>query len=309
MNKNKILFIVGPTASGKSQLALFAAKQLTGSIISADSMQVYQEMDICTAKPSSEEQELIPHYFVDIIPPTKDYSSFDWYHQSLTYIEEIINQNRLPIVVGGTGFYIKNLIDGISPEISSDEGVRSELMATAESKGWNHLYQELKKKDPESAKIIHLNDHKRIIRALEIVQITGKPRTDLNSGKITLLDKGYSFKIIGLRQDRETLYNRINDRVDQMIADGLVEEVEKLSKKKLSLTAAQCLSYHEILDYIEGKCSLEKAQDELKKNTRHFAKRQLTWFNAENRIEWIDVDGVSSSDIYVQMKNKLKDWV
>ncbi|MBI4971603.1 MAG: tRNA (adenosine(37)-N6)-dimethylallyltransferase MiaA [Candidatus Omnitrophica bacterium] len=305
MPAKKVLFIVGPTASGKSRIALQLAKKLRGSIISADSMQVYRDMNIGTAKPSPNEMKSIPHYLVDQIPPSKNFSVYEWRNQALRAILEIISERRLPIVVGGSGFYIQALTNGIADQAPADDKVRAKLSKLS----LIALHARLKKIDPKSAKKIHPNDQKRLIRALEIYELTGKTRSEWEKKSEPLSSLGYSFRMIGIAYPREVLYARVEKRVDAMIRAGLVHEVKQLAKKRLSKTANQSLSYREMLAYLKGKMTFAEAVDLLKKNTRHFAKRQITWFRHEKRIKWVDADRKSLEKIYQEVRKNLKGWV
>ncbi len=309
MKKKKILFIVGPTGSGKSRFALYAARRLKGSIISADSMQVYQGMDVGTAKPSVEERGSIPHYLLDVIPPTQTYSAHQWRQDALEAVDDIFSAGRFPIVVGGTGFYIKSLIEGLSEENLMDKEARKKLERVKEKKGIAHLYKRLCSKDPKSAKRIHENDEKRIIRALEICETTGTSRTDFISKKISLSQLGYASKVIGIQLDRDALYQKINARVDQMVLNGLIPEVKSLGKKKLSSTARKSIYFKEIQSFLKKENSLENSLEELKKNSRHYAKRQLTWFRHQSKVSWIDANNKTLGQMYSQMQLKLKDWL
>lgn len=304
----KVLFIVGPTASGKTRIGIYLAKKLNGSIVSADSMQVYKEMDIGTAKPTQKERKAVPHYLIDLISPSRIFSVYEWRKLALEAISDIIRQGRLPVVVGGSGLYIQSLIDGLAEQAPADSKLRAKLSKLVTSKGLEFLYNKLEKVDPASAKKIHPNDKKRIIRALEIFELTGKTKSDGSKRTESLDDLGYSFRILGVSYPREVIYQRIEDRIDQMLEEGLVKEVKKLSKKRLSKTASQSLSYREILAALKGKLTLEEAVALLKKNTRNFAKRQLTWFRPEKRIHWIDVNKKSLEQIHKESKKFLKGW-
>lgn len=309
MPRKKILFLVGPTASGKSHIGIYLAKKLKGSIISADSMQVYKEMNIGTAKPTPKERKSVPHYLIDMVSPTRSFSVYEWRKQALESIQEIVEKNRLPIVVGGSGLYIQALTQGLAEQAPADFKVRKKFSDIADKKGSSYLYRMLVKKDPESAKKIHPNDKKRVIRALEIFELTGKTKSQWAKKTESLSDLGYSFRIIGIQYPREILYQRIEARIDEMLKQGLVKEVKRLSKKRLSKTANQSLSYREILASMKGKMSLDEAVNLLKKNTRNFAKRQITWFRHEKRIRWIDVQGKSLEKIYQNIRKQLKGWI
>lgn len=307
--KQKILFLVGPTASGKSRLGLYWAKKLKGSILSADSMQVYKGMDIGTAKPSPAERSQISHYLIDVISPASSFSVYQWRGLALKAIREIVDRNRLPIVVGGSGLYIQALTHGLSEQAPADLKLRQTLAKLAQRRGLDFLYQRLQKLDPKSAKKIHPHDLKRIVRALEIYELTGKTKSAWEKKTESLADLGFSFRMIGLRYPREILYKRIESRIDRMIQDGLVKEVRRLSRKRLSKTASQSLSYREILACLKGEMGLEEAVSLLKKNTRNFAKRQLTWFRHEKRIQWIEAQGKTPAEMYRKVRDVLKGWL
>lgn len=275
--KKKLIFIVGPTASGKTELALKLAKKIKGEIISADSMQVYKGMDILTAKPSQILRKKIPHYLIDIISPQKDFSAADFKKRALKAIKKIHLKKKIPIIVGGTGLYVRVLVDGLFEAPQADLKMRRRLEKLALDRGTSYLYNELLKVDPAAASKIHPNDLRRIIRALEVYQKTNQPITKLQSKTKGLRDK-YQIKIFGLDIPRAVLYQRINKRVEEMFERGAVDEVQKLASLKLSQSAQQALGIKEIKGFLEEKYSLEEAKRLLKRNTRHYAKRQLTWF-------------------------------
>jgi len=287
---NNVVFIVGPTAAGKSEAAYSLARRLKAEIISADSMLVYKEPLIITAKPSSAILTEIPHHFVGIISVKQEYNVFDYCRDASAKIEALGEKNIPVIVCGGTGLYIKALLDGIFEGAGKDEKLRKQLEKKAEVNGRKSLHEELKKIDSKAAEKISPNDLKRIIRALEVYYTQGALISDKKKeakgfwGKIPI-------KIFGLRMDRGLLYERINKRVDEMFENGAVEEVKKLLKMNLSFTAAKVIGIKEIRRFLEGNISEEEAKELMKKNTRNFAKRQLTWFRKDKRIEWVDVEG------------------
>lgn len=286
----KVIVIAGPTASGKTSLGVELAKRIDGEVISADSMQIYKDMTIGTAKPTPEETEGIPHYLIDFVPPDERYSVADFKKDAEEKIEEIIRRGKAPIIVGGTGLYIDSLVYGIDyPEIEYDEEYRNELMQKAETEeGLKSLYEEAMKIDSEAMQIISSNDKKRITRILEIYNATGKTKTELEAKS---REKGpkYDYIVFAIDWDREKLYERINLRVDIMIEQGLVDEVkEVVDKYKKFPTAMQGLGYKEVVEYLEGKITYEEMVEKIKLETRHFAKRQLTWFRKNKDIIWID---------------------
>lgn len=301
MDKQKVIVICGPTASGKTKLSIEIAKKINGEIVSADSMQIYKEMDIGTAKPTIEEMQGIKHYLLDFVSPDKRYSVADYKKDAINAIDEIIEKNKVPIVVGGTGLYINSLIYGIEyPEIEIDIKYRNELEKTAdEPDGLRKLYEMAKKIDEETIKNISPNDKKRICRVLEIYHSTGKTKTqqEIESRKN---GPKYDYLIYGLNMDRDKLYDRINKRVDIMIQDGLIEEVKNVaSKYKEFPTAMQGLGYKEVLEYLNGDTTKEEMIEKIKMETRRYAKRQLTWFRRYETIKWIDALGDIQNNINI----------
>lgn len=289
-NKPKIPFIVGPTASGKSDLALDLAKEINGEIISADSMQIYKEMDIGTAKPSIEERTAVPHHLVDFINPDKSYSVSDFQKDATNKIFEILEKGKTPIICGGTGLYINSISMPYNLDVNNtDLSVRRELEEIAKrEKGKEELFNILKNVDNVSAQNIHPNNIKRVIRALEVFYVSGKPKSVLDEeGKNRELD--YEPILFSYALNRDYLYNRINLRVDKMIENGLIEEAKFLDQKySRDLLSMQAIGYKEFFDYFDNKISKEEAIENLKKDTRHFAKRQLTWFRKDKRINYIE---------------------
>ncbi len=301
MDKQKVIVICGPTASGKTKLSIEVAKKINGEIVSADSMQIYKEMDIGTAKPTIEEMQGIKHYLLDFVSPDKRYSVAEYKKDAINAIDEIIEKNKVPIVVGGTGLYINSLIYGIEyPEIEIDIKYRNELERTAdEPDGLRKLYEMAKKIDEEAIKNISPNDKKRICRVLEIYHSTGKTKTqqEIESRKN---GPKYDYLVYGLNMDRDKLYDRINKRVDIMIQDGLIEEVKKVaSKYKEFPTAMQGLGYKEVLEYLNGDTTKEEMIEKIKMETRRYAKRQLTWFRRYETIKWIDALGDIQNNINI----------
>ena len=290
MQKNKVIVIAGPTASGKTSLSIKLAKQINGEIISADSMQIYKYMDIGTAKPSIEEQDGIKHYLLDFVMPDERYSVAEFKKDAENAIEEIIAKGKIPIIVGGTGLYIDSLIYGIEyPEIEYDEEYRNELMKIAETEeGLKSLYEKAKEIDSDAIIKISENDKKRIMRILEIYNSTGKTKTEL---EIESRKKGvkYDYRVFAINMNREKLYERINKRVDIMLEQGLIEEVKNvIAKFDKFPTAMQGLGYKEVVDYLNGSYSEEEMIEIIKMETRRYAKRQLTWFRKNKEITWID---------------------
>ena len=287
--KEKIIFIVGPTSSGKSAVALGLAQKVDGEIISCDSMQIYRDMEIVSQAPADEALSRIKHYLVGRIPPEEEYSAALFMGEAEKAILYIHSRGKTPIVVGGTGLYMKALIDGIFDSPGQDKVFRDILERTAAEKGREHLYLELESKDPVTAAKLHPNDVRRVIRALEVIEQTGRPMHEKKAEAMGIGER-YDCRIFGLNIPRETLYARINATVDRMFDEGLVEEVKKLRQRHLSPTAEKALGIKEISAFLAGKVSKEEAKEELKKNTRRYAKRQLTWFRGDGRVVWIDGD-------------------
>ncbi|WP_027356464.1 tRNA (adenosine(37)-N6)-dimethylallyltransferase MiaA [Desulfofundulus thermocisternus] len=285
-----LLVLVGPTAVGKTAVSVEVALKLGGEIVSADSMLVYRYMNIGTAKPTMEERRGIPHYMIDIIDPDESYSVALYQAQARQHIREIWERGKLPLLVGGTGLYIRSVIEPYHfTGAGVDEHFRSQLLKEAREKGAQALYQRLVEVDPETAAKVHPNNLKRVIRALEVYHLTGHPMSS------ALRQKGdgppYNTLIIGLTMDRQRLYQRIEARVEQMLEMGLVDEVRSLLKRGYSpyLTSMQGLGYKEIIAYLRGLSTIEEAIYLLKRNTRRFAKRQFTWFKRDPRINWINI--------------------
>ena len=289
MTKPKVIVICGPTASGKTALSIELAKKINGEIVSCDSMQIYKDMDIGTAKPTIEEMQGIKHYMLDFVSPDERYSVADYKKQAKQAIREIIEKGKVPIVVGGTGLYVDSLIYEIEYQnIEFDEKYRKQLEERSEKEGLEVLYNEAKKIDPEAIIKISPNDKKRILRILEIYNATGKNKTEQEK-ESRKNEVEFDYKVYAISWDREKLYDRINQRVDIMIAQGLIEEVQKIySKYNKFPTAMQGLGYKEVLEYLEGKCNKQEMIDKIKQETRRYAKRQLTWFRKNKQTIWLD---------------------
>ncbi|MCJ7508647.1 MAG: tRNA (adenosine(37)-N6)-dimethylallyltransferase MiaA [candidate division Zixibacteria bacterium] len=285
----KVLIILGPTAVGKTKVALEIADKLNGEIVSADSRQVYKYMDIGTAKPTSEEQRRVPHHLIDIINPDEKFSAAEYAKRATEAIYKILKKRKKPIVVGGSGLYIKALTEGLFEGPGANPKIRKKLEREAEELGNSHLYQRLKTIDPAAAKKIYPNDLKRIIRALEVYELTGKTISELHQ-KGTYFAPEFEFVKAGLGIDRKELYRRIEDRVDRMLSFGFVEEVRNLIKMGYSskLNALDTLGYKEIFSYLQGETDLNGAIEKTKQSTRNYAKRQLTWFRKDKEIIWFD---------------------
>jgi tRNA dimethylallyltransferase len=290
--KEKLFILMGPTAVGKTSVSIELAERLNGEIISADSMQIYKYMDIGTAKISKEEMKGIPHYLLDMIYPDESFTVSNYKESASKYITKLNDKNILPIVVGGTGLYINSLVYNLNfAQVASNDDIRRKLESARIERGNNYLHNLLKDIDKNSADRISINDTKRIIRALEIYEITGKTMTEYNKN-FRLPNEDYDLVMICLNMNREKLYQRINYRVDLMIQSGLIDEVKYILDKGYdkNLVSLQGIGYKEIIMYLENKCSLDEAIEKIKQGSRNYAKRQLTWFRRDNRIRWIDVD-------------------
>lgn len=289
MKKPKVIVICGPTASGKTALGVELAKKINGEVVSCDSMQIYKDMTIGTAKPVPEEMQGIKHYLIDFVSPDTRYSVAEYKKDAERAIEEILLKGKTPILVGGTGLYIDSLIYGIEySDIKIDENYRKELEKIIKKDGLETLYNEAKRIDEKAMEKISPNDKKRIMRVLEIYKATGKTKTEqeIESRKNEIK---YDYRVFAINMERSILYERINNRVDLMIEKGLIEEVEQLVKKYSEFpTAMQGLGYKEVVEYLKGKCSKEEMCENIKIQTRRYAKRQLTWFRKNKQTIWID---------------------
>jgi tRNA dimethylallyltransferase len=286
--KNKVIFIVGPTAVGKTQIAVYLAKKLNAEIISCDSMQVYRGMDILTSKPDRILRKKIPHFLLDVISPEKEYNVSKYRRDALKINRDIIRRKKLPIFVGGTGLYMSILVDGIFKMKPADKKIRCRLFAQAEKYGSTFLYSKLKKADPEAALKIHPNDTKRIVRALEVFLSTGKPISVLQKTRVGIYDK-FDVRIFCLNTPKDVLARRIERRVAKMFRQGLVKEVKSLLKRKLSRTAGFAIGIRELKGHFDGLYDLNEAKRLIIRNTCLYAKRQLTWFRKDKRIRWIEI--------------------
>lgn len=288
--KPKVIVIVGPTASGKTALSIELAKKIDGEIISCDSMQIYKDMNIGSAKPTIEEMQGIKHYMIDIAEPTERFSVAEYKKRSEEAIEEILQKRKVPIIVGGTGLYANSLIYNIEyNEIMLDEEYRKNLMKIAETEaGLATLYEKARSIDPVAMEKISSNDKKRIIRVLEIKHSTGKNKTELEL-ESRKNEVKYEYKVFAINMPRKILYNRINKRVDIMIENGLIDEVENIIEKyKEFPTAMQAIGYKEIVMYLKGELTKQEAIEKIKQESRRYAKRQITWFKKIEDIKWID---------------------
>lgn len=293
VEKPKVIVIVGPTASGKTATSIKVAQKLNGEIISADSMQIYKDMNIGTAKPTKEEMAGIKHYMIDVVNPEENFNVAKYKEMAEKAIEEILSKNKLPIIVGGTGLYVDTLVNGIEfVDVKEDIAYRNEMLEKAQKEGNAVLHEELAKIDKEAAEKIDMNNIRRVIRALEIYKITGKTKTELDEE--SKKDTKYDYKIYGIEWEREELYKRIEKRVDLMLEEGLIDEVKNVtSKYNISKTALQGLGYKEVVEFLNNNISYDEMVEKLKMETRRYAKRQLTWFRRNKKIEWYNINEIA----------------
>ena len=294
---NKIIVIVGPTAVGKTYVSVELAKKLNTEIISADSMQIYKGMDVGTAKITEEEKSDIIHHMIDIVAPDEDYSVSEFKKNAEEIIDEMLLKNKVPVIVGGSGLYVNSLIYDLDfSNAKSDEKLREYYTYYYKEHGEDALYDKLMRIDPESAEKIHKNNIKRVIRALEVYDITGMKFSEMNTD-IRKDKSKYNCILIGLSMERKTLYERINQRVDKMLSTGLVDEVKTLIKKGYdkNLVSMRGIGYKEIIDYLEGSIDYDEMVNILKKNTRRFAKRQYTWFLKDKNVRWFAMDNLEET--------------
>lgn len=301
--KPKVIVICGPTASGKTSLSVELAKKCNGEIISADSMQIYKDMNIGTAKVTQEEMQGIKHYMIDIVYPTERYSVAEFKVQAEKAIEEILKKGKTPIIAGGTGLYVNSLIYNIQyNDIKIDEEYRKYLEERVEKEGLQSLYEEAKNIDFEAMKSISKNDKKRILRVLEMYHQTGKTKTELEK-ESRKEEVKYNYKVYAINWEREELYERINKRVDIMIEQGLIKEVENILKKYNKFpTAMQGLGYKEVVEYLDKKITKEEMIEKIKMETRRYAKRQITWFKKIENVKWIQGNEAISNNINLILK-------
>ncbi len=293
----KIIAVAGPTASGKTALAVEIAKRVGGEVVSCDSMQIYKGMDIGTAKPDEKEMCGIPHHMIDIISPDQRYSVADFAEHARQCIEDILSRGKVPVLAGGTGLYMDSVINNTGfVELEGDPEFCREMMELSLAEGNEAVHRKLQEIDPEAAENIHPNNLRRVIRALEVCKITGKTFTLVNHE--SRREAVYDALIFGIEVDRPVLYERINLRVDRMIEKGLVSEVKNLWEKGIGKdsTAIQAIGYKELIDFLEDNCSFDEAVEKIKMESRRYAKRQLTWFKRNNQIQWIRLDGQDDID-------------
>ncbi|HAX84060.1 MAG TPA: tRNA (adenosine(37)-N6)-dimethylallyltransferase MiaA [Ruminococcaceae bacterium] len=296
MNRIPVVAVVGPTASGKSDLAVEICRRFGGEVVSADSMQIYKGMDIATAKPTEEEKQNIPHHMMNFLDNTEDYSVALYQQAAAACIAEIYSRGLLPVVCGGTGLYVDTLLNNVKlSEDSYDEELRVSLLKRAEDEGADRLLEEVRAFDPEYAEKLHPNNVKRIVRALEVYKTTGTTMTEQN--KLSKQTSPYDVCFIGLdAEDRQFLYDRIDRRVDVMLERGLEEEAREYLSSANGSTSAQAIGYKELQPFFDGAITLDEAVENLKKATRRYAKRQLTWFRRNERINWLYIDKYQKRD-------------
>lgn len=301
-NEPAVLFLIGPTAAGKSAVAIELAAARGGEIVSSDSMQIYRGLDVLSAKPSPAERRRIPHHLIDVAGPAEQFDAARYARLAGEAIAGILGRGRTPLVVGGSGMYVRALLDGIFTGPGRNAALRDRLEKQAAEDGLAALYGRLKELDPDAAERIHPNDKKRIVRALEVYELTGQRVSALRTewrNSLSLSGEGAFFSaaldcrasVLGLKRGREDLVRRIDERVERMFSSGAVEEIEGILRLKIDSngTIVQSLGFGEIRDYLEGRCSLAEAKEALKRNTRAYAKRQYTWFKRDPRIRWFDV--------------------
>lgn len=295
---DKVLIITGPTGVGKTKLSIEIAKKFNTEIINGDAYQVYRGMDILTAKIKEEEKQNIPHHLFDILDPTEEYSVATYQTNVRNLIGEFTKQNKLPLIVGGSGLYLDSVIYDYN---FSSEKRNNETEEFYKNYSNQELHDELKKLDITASKKIHMNNRKRVLRAIELAK-SGNIINEFNNKLL------YDVKIIYLDDDRDVLYDVINKRVDIMVSEGLIDEVTRLSKMNLSITATGAIGYKELLPYIRNEVTLEEALDEVKKNSRHLAKRQGTWFRRKDNIDFIKIDRSNFNNTINQVTNIIKEW-
>ncbi|MBP1538029.1 MAG: tRNA (adenosine(37)-N6)-dimethylallyltransferase MiaA [Ruminococcus sp.] len=295
MNKIPLIVVCGPTASGKTAVSVELAKRYNGEVVSADSMQIYKGLNIATAKPDKSEMQGIPHHLIDFLEPDKSFSVADYVKMAKETINDIHSRNKMPVLCGGTGLYISSLVENVRfDDTGSDDAIRERLSREAKELGNHALWERLAQVDPETAQNVHENNLPRVIRALEVYELTG---VKLSQHKINSRTEGsaYNACIIGLTgADRDFLYNRINQRVDVMLQKGLVQECKEVYDSGGLKTAHQAIGFKELIPYFKGECSLEECVDKIKLESRHYAKRQLTWFRKLNGVNWVNIDEFDS---------------
>jgi tRNA dimethylallyltransferase len=288
MLKKKIIFLLGPTGIGKSAVAISLAKKINAEIVSCDSMQIYRQMDILTSQVPLAGRKKVKHHLVGILSPDQEYNVAEYRKSALSICDKLFQKGKIPLFVGGTGLYYSIIIDGLFTAVPQDRVIRAKLEKQVKLKGSKYLYRKLTKVDSLAASKIHPNDSRRIIRALEVYLKTGKPISQLQKNR-SGLGKEYTVKIFGLNIKRQLLYDTINSRVGNMFDLGLINEVRRLIKHKLSRTAKCAIGISELKGYLAGNYSLAESKRLMQRNSRHYAKRQLTWFRKDKRIQWVNI--------------------
>ncbi len=301
--KDKILFIVGPTAVGKTEVAIELAQQLGGEIVSCDAMQVYREVNIASAKPTQRQLAKVKHHCLNLVSVTEDFNVAQYRQKATNAIKDILGRGKQPVVVGGSGLYMSVLLNGIFEQAIKNDTLRGLLQEELKTRGACALHEHLKSLDPQAAAKIHANDSKRIVRALEVIGLTNKPISKLQQQREGLWGQ-YPIKIFGLNRPREQLYLWVERRIDKMFEQGLVNEVREISKLHLSATAKTLIGIPEVQGHLQGDYGLERAKYLIKLNTRHYVKRQMTWFRRDKRIEWIEMGEETVSTVLLR-KTKL----
>ncbi len=297
----KIIAVAGPTASGKTALAIEIAKRFGGEIVSCDSMQIYKFMDVGTAKPDKDELVAAKHHMIDIVHPSEKCSVADFVKLARNCIDDIIERGKLPILAGGTGLYMDSVLENIVFEdFGSDPDFRTEMQKLADAEGVDTVHELLKERDPQAAEKIHPNNVRRVIRALEVCYLTGKTFTQVNLE--SRREQVYDALILGIDAERELLYDRINKRVDKMMEDGLLKEVQALKEMGIGrdTTAMQAIGYKEILEFLEGRATLDEAVEKIKMESRRYAKRQMTWFGRNDKIQWVSTGNPDYMKIVIE---------
>ncbi len=308
MKKALAVVVVGPTASGKTSLAIELAKRIDGEIVSADSMQIYKKMDIATAKPTEKERSLAAHHLIDIIEPDESFSVAMYKQLALDAIKDIVSRGKTPIIAGGTGFYVDTLINNTEFLDYDKSDIREVLERQADEQGVEALFSQLEAVDPETAAKLHINDRKRIIRALELYESTGKTMSEQRELSHQN-ESGYEWCIIGLNaRDRQYLYDRINLRVDMMLDEGLVDEAKEFFSSAYSSTSVQAIGYKELKPWLDGEVTFEQAVEKLKMETRRYAKRQLTWFRRNKSINWLFIDELSGEELADEAEKIIRNY-
>ncbi len=305
MKQSPIIFIVGPTAVGKTEVSLLLAEQLSAEVISCDAMQVYKEVNIASAKPSKDEIREAKHHCLDLVSVTDDFNVGTFREITLRTIEDIQKRNKSVIFCGGSGMYMTVMLDGIFEELSRNPLLREKLQKQAIVDGISSLHRKLSDLDPTVAGKIHPHDAKRIVRALEVCMTAGIPMSQMQTQRQGLWGQT-PIKIFALNRSREELYNRVEARVDQMFEWGLVEEIRQISELSLSTTARTLIGIREVGGYLAGEYDLSQAKYLMKMNTRHFVKRQLTWFRRDKRVEWIDIDNQTAQEVVEKIRKRIE---